>query len=317
MIIRSGHLTLGVTGFVSFIAFTFILSSAQAQTTTTGGGGGSSPTLEVPVQSPAAQPSTTTSTGTNTISAPFKINAPQIGDFKLRAGVKTTDTSGRLYDLDNTKGTRLRQKHEYFLGFVHATGWGAYAQGVTSGTTFAEANSNANTLGGGDASLTILHPDYYKGTSMTISGQFRRYLAVTDRSKDRGQKQWAYYLYTTYKLPAQWGIWNQATPRYFEQSYYKTTDTTLYFEDITTLTKAISTHWAAGVGQWTQVEGHSETPTGVSVDAQIFARYMPIANIWIEPRIVAPVYIKNAVFDQSRNVSLQGLKAELYAQMTL
>ncbi len=289
------------------------VTSAHAQTTTTGGGSGSSPTLEAPVQTPAAQPTATSTAGANAISAPFKINAPTWGPYKLKVGLKSTNTTGRLYDVDAERGTRYKQKHEYYIGAVHESGWGGYAQGVASGTI----TGVNNTLTSGDASVTVLHPDLYKGTALTLSGQFRRYFAVSERSINLAQKQWAYYLYATYKLPAQLSIWNQATPRYFEQPSYSATNTTTYFEDITTLTKSLSSKWAAGVGQWTQVENHSVTNTGVSVDAQIFARFTPIANIWIEPRLITPLYIKNAVFDQARNVSISGARAELYAQMTL
>lgn len=235
----------------------------------------------------------------------------------MKAGLKSQNTSGRLYDYDSTdaKATRARQKHEYYLGAVHTSGWGLYGQAVTSGTV--KQDPVATDVAHGDPSVTILHPDWYRGTSLTLSGQFRRYFAVTDRSVNRGQKQWAYYLYTTYQLPKQWSIWNQTVPRYFEQAYYQPSDTTYYIEDLGTITKSLSTHFAAGVGQWTQVEAHRETPTGVSVDVQAFVRYMPIANIWIEPRIILPAYIKNAVYDQSKAVSLSAAKAELYAQMTL
>ncbi len=296
------------------------LSTAHAQTTTTGGSEGSSPGMEEPVQVPASQPTLTkasTATGTNSISAPFKIAAPSIGDLKLKAGLKSQNTSGRVYDYDSTdaKATRAKEKQEYYLGFVHSSGWGTYGQAVTSGLV--KQDPNATTVSHGDPSITILHPDWYRGTSLTLSGQVRRYFAVTDRSVDRSQKQWAYYLYTTYQFAKQLSLWNQTVPRYFEQAYYKPDDTTMYIEDLSTLTKSLSTHWAAGVGQWTQVEGHRATATGVSVDVQGFVRYMPIANIWIEPRIILPAYIKNAVYDQSRNVSLSAAKAELYAQITL
>ena len=188
----------------------FSLTVANAQTTTSGGGAGSSPGMDTPVQVPAAQPTTTNvsnATGTNQISAPFRIQAPQIGDFKLKAGIKSQNTSARAYDYDDAKGARAKQKHEYYLGSVHASGWGLYGQAVTSGTIYSD--SAKTTVMGGDPSVTLLHPDFYRGTSLTLAGQFRRYFGITDRSVDRGQKQWAYYLYTTYQLPRQWSIFNQ------------------------------------------------------------------------------------------------------------
>jgi hypothetical protein len=285
---------------------------AFAQSTT-----GSAPTLEVPAQAPAA---TTGAAATSTASAPalrqqFKINAPEFGPFRLRAGIKTTETSARAYEYNDENGRRLKQKHEYYLGAVHKSGFGAYGQAVTSGTTYAGDRGSA--VAGSDPSVTILHPDFYKGTSLTLSGQFRRYFAVSDRSKNRDQKQWAYYLYTTYKMPASLVVWNQATPRFFDQDFYKKGDTTYYFEDITNLTKSLSQSFALGVGQWTQVEWHDRASTGVSVDASVFARFTPIGNVMIEPRLILPAYVSNVVFDAARKAALDGARAELYAQITL
>lgn len=249
------------------------------------------------------------------MSQQFRINAPSFGPFKMRAGIKTTETSARAFEYSNENGRRLRQKYEYYLGAVHSSGFGAYGQAVTSGTTFAGTGKSA--IVGGDPSVTILHPDFYKDASLTLSGQFRRYFAVSDRSKSRDQKQYAYYFYTTYKMPAAWTAWNQATPRFFDQDIYKVGDTHFYFEDVTNLTKQINQSLALGIGQWTQVEWHDRTDTGISVDASVFARFTPIGNIWIEPRLILPAYVHNTVFDAPRKVALDGARAELYAQITL
>lgn len=311
---------LSVSGFAS-------LSFAQSNRS------GSMPSQPVPVQIPSTKSGTgsisssdtstsSSSSGSSTAAAPatikqqFRINAPEFGAFRMRAGVKTTETSARAFEYNDKEGRRLRQKYEYYLGAVHKSGWGGYGQAQTSGTTFA-GEKNSSAIQGGDASVTILHPDFYKGPSLSLGGQFRRYFAVTARSKGRDQKQWAYYLYTTYKMPASWVLWNQATPRFFDQDFYKKGDTTYYFEDVTNLTKALSQELALGIGQWTQVEWHSRTDTGTSVDASLFARWTPIANIWIEPRLILPAYVHNTVFDAARKVALDGARAELYAQITL
>jgi hypothetical protein len=299
----------------TFMASLFVLSVAPAQAQNAAAGPGE------PAQIPAAQQSTATeSQASNSLSAPFKIKAPQIGNYKMKAGIKSQNTTARIYEFDNENGKRYIQKQEYYLGFVHENGWGLYGQAVTSGPTYAGQGNGlkgAGVVGAGDASATILHPDWFRGNSLTLGGQFRSYFPVTDRSQDRQQHQFAYYLYTSVKLARSWSIWNQTVPRYFSQSYYKPSDTTYYLEDLGTLAKALSSRWSVGVGEWTQVEAHSETKTGVAVDLEAFARFMPIANIWIEPRFIVPAIIKNAVYDQAQGVSLSNARAELYAQMTL
>lgn len=288
--------------FVSIMAagtFLFLAQVTSAQSTT-------SDTASGATTAAAAQISSTES---------FRLQAPSFGPMKLKAGIKSTNTSGRLYDLDNESGTRFKQKHEYFLGAVHASGWGAYGQAVTSGTSYGD--SSRNNLGAGDPSLTILHPDFYKSSNLTLSGQMRRYFPVTDRSVNRSQRQYAYYFYTTYKMPAQWVVWNQSTPRYFDQSFYKDGDTNYYFEDITTLTKNVNRWFAYGFSQWTQVEWHQSAATGTSVDVSVFSRFTPIANVTIEPRFILPAHVRNTVYDAAPRVGLNAFRAELYAQMAL
>ncbi len=297
------------------LAMLLILSVARAHAQNGSAGPGE------PAQIPAAQTSPATEAqGSNSISAPFKIQAPQIGGYKMKAGIKSQNTSARAYELDNVNGRRYIQKQEYYLGFVHENGWGLYGQAVTSGPTYAGQGNRlkgSGVVGAGDPSMTILHPDWYRGSSLTLAGQLRSYFPVTDRSQDRQQHHFAYYLYTTVKLARSWTIWNQTVPRYFSQSYYQAKDTTYYIEDLGTLAKAVSTRWSLGVGEWTQVEAHQETKTGVAVDLKAFARFAPIANIWIEPRFIIPALIKNAVYDQAQAVSLSNARVELYAQITL
>lgn len=263
-----------------------------------------------------SQPSPATAAPSEqSISAPFKLVAPSVGNYTLKAGIKSQNTTGRMYDLNNPNGKRYNLKNEYYLGFVHSSGFGAYGQAVTSGPMAAGTGRTA--VGAGDPSVTLLHPDYFRGQSLTVAGQFRAYFPVSDRSVTQNIHQFAYYLMETYKMPRMWSMFNQTVPRYFAQSVTKDTDTTYYVEDLTTLSKQVASTWALGVSQWTQVETHSATPTGVAVDAGVFARWTPIANIWIEPRLLTPVYIKNAVYDQSTSVALAGSRAELYAQLTL
>jgi len=299
-------MTLSQASFAQTSAAT--LPAANVEPTAVESSAASTPTAAA-VTAPAA------SAPEASLSTPFKINAPTFGPYKLRAGIKTTETSARAYEYSEEKGKRYKQKHEYFVGASHTSGWGGYVQAVTSGTTYGD--SKKDTLSAGDPSITILHPDYYKGSEVTVSGQFRRYFPVADRSVNRNQRQYAYYLYTTYKLPAKLTVWNQATPRYFDQDTYKTGDTTYYFEDVTNITKSVNSWFSYGAGQWTQVEWHEKAATGTAIDATVFAKFVPMANITIEPRFSLPVHVRNAVYDAAPSVSLNAFRAELYAQIAL
>jgi hypothetical protein len=300
----------------TFLASVLLLASSVsfAQNSSQGGTPGE------PMQVPAAQPSAATAApASNSLKAPFKINAPELGNFKLKAGIKSQNTTGRLNEYDTSSGKRYQAKHEFYVGAVHASGWGGYVQAVESGSIFVGAKSDTSSSGlrASDPSLTLLHPDWYRGTSLTLAGQYRTYFPNSARSRDLDQHQQAYYLYTTYKMPAMWTIWNQTTPRYFFQSKYAPGDTTYFAEDLTTDSKQLNSNFAAGIGQWTQFEGHDKTADGLSVDASVFVRYTPIQNLWIEPRLFLPVYEKNSVYDAAPTAALKNARAEIYAQMTI
>jgi hypothetical protein len=293
-----------------------VLTSAPAFAQTSGGGAGPGEPIQIPAAQTAAE---TSAPATNSIATPFKISAPEFGKFKLRAGLKSQNTTGRLFEYDNANGKRYQSKHEFYIGAVHTSGWGGYVQAVQSGSLYAGAmaESSRSGLRAGDPSFTLLHPDWYRGTSVTLGGQYRAYFPNSARSRDLDLYQQAYYLYTTWKMPAMWTLWNQTAPRYFIQSHYGPSDTTYAIEDLTTLSKQLSPTLSAGIGQWTQVEAHDKTATGVSVDISTFVRYTPIQNLWIEPRLLLPAYEKNSVYDAAPTASLRNARAELYAQMTL
>lgn len=256
---------------------------------------------------------------TGTVAAPAP--KPQAaGEFKLKAGIKSSNATGRILD---EKDERFKQKHEYFLGAAHKSGWGGYGQLVTSGTSY--NNSSKDKLSAGDPSITVLHPDFFKSETLKLSGQFRRYFAFTDRSKNREQEQYAYYFYTTYSMPGQWVLWNQIAPRYFGQAFYKVGDSMFYTDDFTTITKKMTDWFSFGFAQWTQVEWHNEAPTGTSIDLITFLKFSPSiaaiagssANFSIEPRLVMPAHVRNTVYDAPSRVSLNSMRAEVFAQMSL
>ena len=284
--------------------------SAQAQSSSTATATGSD-----------APASAAPATATSTAQAPaqlYKIPSPGFGPYKLKAGIKSTNTTARQYEYDDTKGRRMKLKQEIFAGAQHENGWGGYMQAVSSGSTFAqETPKQVNGLQAADPSFTLLHPDFYKGTSATVSGQFRQYFPVSDRSRDRNNYQAAYYLTTAYKVTGAWSLWNQLVPRYNFQGFYKKGDTTYFYEDLSNVTYKVSNTISMGLGQWTQVEVHEAEAMGTTVDVMPFVKYTPIANVSIEPRLYFPAYTQNRVSDMARAVALDSARAELYAQIAL
>ncbi|MGE0632885.1 MAG: hypothetical protein AB7O96_10775, partial [Pseudobdellovibrionaceae bacterium] len=188
--------------------------------------------------------------------------APKFGPFKLSAGLKSTTNSGRVVDLEDKEGRQYKSKLEYYVGMTHDSGWGLSALAVTSGTTYREEAKKETSYVAADPSLTLAHPTVYESADVKITGQLRSYFPVSISSKALDRRQYAYYMYTTYKMSGGWTLWNQLTPRYFFQNRYADTDTTSYVEDWTTLTKKVSPSFKYGFGQRAQMEWHKETVPG-------------------------------------------------------
>ena len=241
--------------------------------------------------------------------------APQIGDVFLKAGVKSTNSSGRRFEYDDAKGRRYRLKNDYYLGGELKSGWGLLATAVTTGKSVGDGKRDA--FGAGDPSLTIIHPALYDDSGTRVWGQLRRYFAGTDYAKDRSQVQYAYYLFTVAKFAGGWSVFNQLTPRYFDQPSYASGETRSFVEDYTNVSKKISSWLKFGVGQHSQVEWHKETSTGTCVEAYPFADIVLSSNVFLEPRVVLPLQKQNAVYDSPTAVSLDNAQAELYVQISI
>lgn len=189
---------------------------------------------------------------------------------------------------------------------------------VTSGNLYATQKVKQDNVGAGDPSLTLIHPKFYDENGLRLTGQFRSYFPVTDRSNNRSQHQFAYYLYTNYSLPRGMAVWNQLTPRYFAQSYYKPADTTYLVEDISTLTQEMNSWLKIGVGQHSQVEYHDKTKTGVVAEVYPLVNFVFSRNIFIEARVNMPVYTnEGAVYEAPTTVGLDQAQPELFMQISI
>jgi hypothetical protein len=193
--------------------------------------------------------------------------------------------------------------------------WGAYLQ---NSQTYSQYNDrNLNKWAVGDPSLTISHPDYYSSSILKIGGSARAYFPTTDRSKDYDTRQYSYYLASNYNVSSGKDVFNIAIPRWFVTNRYASSDTTFYFEDRTIYTHKFATWGRWGVGHWTQYEVHADTSPGMTVDVIPQFDYLFTSKIFAGPRLSLPVFVKNSVYDSSKNVSWENAYLELYFQANL
>jgi hypothetical protein len=269
--------------------------------------------LAVAAETSALPPVATSSVSSETLVP--SLAAPQIGDVFIKAGLKSTNTSGRRFEYDSTSGRRYRLKNEYYLGGELKSGWGLSVMAVTSGKSVGDGKKDA--FGAGDPSVTLSHPAIYDHDGTRVWGQFRRYFAGSDYAKDRGQKQYAYYLYSFSRLSGGWTVFNQLTPRYFDQPAYGVGETNYFVEDYTNLAKKMSSWLRLGVGQHSQVEWHKDSATGTCVEIYPYADLVLSSNVFIEPRLVLPVSKQNSVYDSPNAVALDNAQAEIYVQISI
>jgi hypothetical protein len=263
---------------------------------------------------PAPTAGTAPSEAVLTTKIPSGISAPTFGDFTLKAGLKSQNTSARVVD---TQKRTYRAKHEMYVGLNHKSGFGLQAMAVENAVQFKDADSKKDAMGAGDPSLTIIHPALYDKDGGRVWGQLRKYFPVTSRSNNRNQQQYAYYLYASQNLPQGWSTFNQLTPRYFQQSYYKAEDSKYLAEDYTTLAKKMSDAFKYGLGQHTQVEWHHAKPMGTVAEIYPFATFTLSQNAFIEPRLYLPVYSVGTVYDGPQAVDLKNAQAEIFVQISI
>ena len=229
-----------------------------------------------------------------------------------RFGFKDQDVSK-----DSYTGRTYKGKHEAKLGYKHSSGWGFYGQLTQYRTDYSSNPSNNNKWSVSDPSLTLTHPDLYNDGVLKVFGQVRYYMQHTDRSKQLGVQQWAYYFDVVYKLTSDQEIFNEFNPRMFAQRTYGASDTRVKLEDITTYTRKIAPWGRWGVGQWTQYEQHADAPNGLTVDAYPFFDYMFTSKIFAGPRLYLPVMVQNSVYDGSRQASWENAYFQLFWSASL
>jgi hypothetical protein len=283
-------------------------------------------TLILVAQVAVAQSSTVSvgATGsTGTTAGPIE-QSPTTSDLKLIGGIYSYNDFARQFEMvDSTPklqnaGRVIKSKNELFLGLRNADGWGVQAMVVPyyfSWDSNPAAQKNSQIIQG-DPSLSFMHP-IYKSDNVTLTGKFREYFPVGDRSVNRSQWQQAYYLNLGMKLPNKVDLYNSLIPRYFSQAFYDAKDTTFYVEDVTTLTRSLASWVRVGLGQHTQIESHLVTPVGKTVELFPLADFMLSPTVFMGPRVYLPIYTQNSVYDAPRSAALESVQAELFFQATL
>jgi hypothetical protein len=273
-------------------------------------------------ETPAAPAATASSAGSSSMLLP-SVTAPKVGPFtiKAKAALQNTAPRGSDSDIQGRSGRYVKIKNEYSATAMHDSGWGLQAMGVQAGTYFRDSSINSNTksdaVGPGDSSLTLIHPAVYQTDDLKVWGQFRRYFARTERTRSLGQEQYAYYLFSNYKMAHGLALFNQLTPRYFSNNHYAPTDSKLYAEDYLVLTQDQSNWFKYGVGAHSQIEGHEKTATGGVIELYPLVDFVLNQNIFIEPRVYLPIYKHKEVYDSPTAVSLNNAQAELFMQISM
>lgn len=244
----------------------------------------------------------------------------------LILGFKSTIDSFRNKNYGVSGARVMSAKNELFAGYRHPeTGWGGFLNGVQSYKAYNEAAAGAKytykpNWSQGDASITLLHPDFYKSSDLTLFGQLRYYFRTTPRSRDAEIDQLAYYFRMNAKLADNHEIYNELIPRYFNvqqrQLLLKNekTYTTYYVEDTMIYNYKINSVVKVGAKQWTQYEVHSNSAPGFSFEAGPSATFTVNPHLNISSSLSFPIAIKNSVFDAASIAKPEEALASLLIQ---
>lgn len=252
-----------------------------------------------------------TNSVSTTIGAPTKSTLSNV-----ILGFKSTNDSGRAAYINEDNQRVGRSKDEGYLGYRTDSGWGGFFNAVQTYSSI-KNNEEKSKWDTGDASITLVHPEYYKDGALTLSGQFRYYLRTSDRSDLKKIDQYAYYFRLNSKLDGVNEIFNEVVPRYFNMPKYSKTDSKYYLEDTFIYTYKLDKSWKIGAKSWAQYATYDKEPAGYSVDLGPMATYSVSSYLNISPSINFPVAVKNYVYDGAKSVSLDQTYVSLLLQARL
>ncbi|MBC7456830.1 MAG: hypothetical protein H7235_01030, partial [Bdellovibrionaceae bacterium] len=183
----------------------------------------------------------------------------------LVLGFKSWEDSGRAAYLNDDDARVMKSKSEFYLGYRDQSGWGGYGQAVQYFNSY-KNNGEKTKWSAGDASVTLLHPDWYQSPTVTLFGQFRYYIPTTERSVEKTIQQYAYYFRANIVLAPGHELFNEIIPRYFDAKIYDIGDTTSYVEDTTVYNYKLNKNWKVGVKSWAQYEYHVTDAAGFCLE---------------------------------------------------
>lgn|SRR6185312_14558840 len=217
------------------------------------------------------------------------------------AGWKSQNSSGRNDDLNSVNGRQVEAFQEVWLGYKHESGWGLY--GLYANEYYAYKDTSKTKWALQDPSATLVHPAWYRGDNLRVTGKFRQYFPMSGYSTAHEMRQSAYYVDMTYAMAHRQEIYNNTTLRAFTYDNHGPSATKYYVEDTTNYTKYFSKNFRWGVGQWAQYEAHYNTPTGYCVELTPILDYAPTPKIFMGPRLRMPIVAHGAVYDGPTSAS--------------
>lgn len=240
-------------------------------------------------------------------------------------GFKSSIDSGRESEQEKANAVTMSAKNEAQFGYRHTSGWGGFVNLIQYYRTYTNVNASArNVWQESDHSVTLLHPDFYKSDSLTVSGQLRYYIRTTSRSENQGVNHFAYYFRQSLKLADNHEIYNDLIPRYTTyDNFSRPTDTTFYIEDFTIYNYKLSNSWRIGAKHWSQYEMHEGVSPGFTMEVGPMATYSFNRNLSISPSISFPVIVetytqangvKGSVYNGATAVATDQAYANIYIQ---
>jgi hypothetical protein len=251
-------------------------------------------------------------------SAQSVIQVPGTTDFiskHLLTEIRSDDLVNQAYKLQDKQENYLSLQQEARLGWKFDSGWQLFAVASETLNTYGSNAQQSSSWADQDASLDLVHP-IVKNDNLTMSGELRRYFRGLTSTIQTQTDQYQYYYRTVYHPSAELEIYNNLSPHYFVRPTNLPTSVTTYFEERSTATWRMNKFWGLGVGQYTQLENHASSETGLSVEVYPAIELDVASNVIIWPTIYLPVVAQAAVAGGATSAALDNARAEIYVIIT-
>ena len=246
------------------------------------------------------------------------IQVPGTTDFiskHLLTEIRSDDNVNQAYKLQDKKENYLSLQQEVRLGWKFDSGWQLFAVASETLNTYGSDAQQSSNWVDQDASLDLVHP-ILKDDSLTLSGELRRYFRGSTSTIQSQTDQYQYYFRTVYNPSADLELYNNLSPHYFVRPTNLPTSVTTYFEDRSSATWRMNKFWALGVGQYSQLENHASSETGLNVEVYPSIELNVANNVTIWPTVYLPVVAQAAVSGGATSAALDNARAEIFVLIT-